>query len=123
MPKKKKGVLAELEGLWSLLLVALPVLALLCTAILHWTMQVFLEQDLLMRWVKLVGLVIYIPIVIAGPPLLIALGIWYFIRRKEFVFWIVLYIGVLVWGFWYMLPPIIENWEWFMEFVDDFGAV
>jgi len=123
MPKKKKGLFPELEGSWSLLLVALPVLALLGTAILHWTMQVFLEQNLLMRWVKLIGLVIYIPAVIVAPPALVAMGVWYFIRREESVFWVVVYIGVLVWGFWFLIPPIIENWDWFMRFVEEFGAV
>lgn len=123
MSNDKKGPFAPFEGNTGIVFLGIPLLALFGTAFLHWTMQVYLEPNLLMRLVKLVGLVFYIPMVIAGPPLLIALGIWYFIRRKEIVFWVVLYIGVIVWGFWYMLPPIIENWDWFMEFVDDFGAV
>ena len=51
------------------------------------------------------------------------LSIWYFIRRKEAVFWAVFYTAMFIWGFWYMLPPIIENWDLFMKFVDDFGGV
>jgi hypothetical protein len=123
MSSEKQGTFAKVECYLGRSYVAIPLLALLGTAFLHWTMQVFLEPNLLMRLAKLVVLPIYIPIVIAGPPGLIALGIWYFIRRVESVFWIVLIVGVLVWGFWYMLPPIIENWESFMRFVDDFGAV
>jgi hypothetical protein len=123
MSGDKQGTFAKVEGYLGRVYVAIPLLALLGTAFLHWTMQVFLERNLLIRLVKLVVLPIYIPIAVVGPPLLIALGIWYFIRRVEIVFWVVLYIGILAWGFCYMLPPIIENWGWLMKFVEDFGAV
>lgn len=48
MPKAKKGRFAAFEGYASLLVVGIPLLVLLCTAILHWTMQVFLEPNLLL---------------------------------------------------------------------------
>lgn len=123
MPKAKKGKLAALEGYASLLVVGIPLLVLLCTAILHWTMQVFLEPNLFMRLGKIVWLPFYILAVVAGPPLAIAWSISFLYRRSEAFFPIVSIVLMLVWGFWYMIPPIVENWEWFMRFVDEFGAV
>ena len=118
MPKEKKGKAAKRDGYTGLILLATPILALLGTAILHWTMQVFLQTNLWLRFLVIVWVPIYTAVVIAGPPLLIALGIWYFIRRTEIVFWVVLYVGVHVWGFWYRIPPIVENWGEFMRFVE-----
>ena len=123
MPKAKKGRFAEFEGCASLLVVGIPLLVLLCTAILHWTMQVFLEPNLLMRLGKIVWLPFYILAIVAGPPLVIAWSISFLYRRSEAFFPIVSILLILVWGFWYMIPPIVENWEWFMRFVDEFGAV
>lgn len=123
MPKAKKGKFAAFEGYASLLVVGIPLLVLLCTAILHWTMQVFLEPNLLMRLGKIVWLPFYILAVVAGPPLVIAWSVSFLYRRSEAFFPIVSIVLMLVWGFWYMIPPIVENWEWFMRFVDEFGAV
>jgi hypothetical protein len=123
MSKTKQGKFAKLEGFAGLFSVAIPLLILLATAFLHWTMQVFLEPNLLMRLVKLIWLPIYIPAVVVVPPLVIAWSISFLYRRSDAFFGIVFIGLVLVWGFWYMIPPIIENWEWFMRFVDEFGAV
>jgi hypothetical protein len=123
MPKAKKGRFAAFEDYASLLVVGIPLLVLLCTAILHWTMQVFLEPNLLMRLGKIVWLPFYILAVVAGPPLVIAWSVSFLYRRSEAFFPIVSIALMLVWGFWYMIPPIVENWEWFMRFVDEFGAV
>jgi hypothetical protein len=123
MPKAKQGKFAEFEGMAPLLVLGIPLLVLLGTAFLHWTMQVFLEPNLLMRLVKLVGLPFYILAVVVGPPLLIAWSVSFLYRRSETFFGIVFIVLLLVWGFWYMIPPIVENWEWFMRFVDEFGAV
>jgi hypothetical protein len=118
MPKDKKGKPKKRGGYTSLVLVAAPVVALVATAILHWTMQVFLQPNLWLRFLWIVWLPIWIVIVIAGPPLLLALGVWYFIRRIEEVFWVVLYVATLIWGFWYLIPPIRDNWGEFMIVVD-----
>jgi hypothetical protein len=123
MPKAKKGRFAAFEDYTSLLVVGIPLLVLLCTAILHWTMQVFLEPNLLMRLGKIVWLPFYILAVVAGPPLVIAWSVSFLYRRSEAFFPIVSIALMLVWGFWYMIPPIVENWEWFLRFVDEFGAV
>ena len=123
MPKAKKGKFAGFEGYASLLVAGIPLLVLLCAAILHWTMQVFLEPNLLMRLGKIVWLPFYILAVVAGPPLVIAWSVSFLYRRSEAFFPIVSIVLMLVWGFWYMIPPIVENWEWFMRFVDEFGAV
>jgi len=121
MPKDKNGKVARPDGYLGLILVAIPILALLGTAILHWTMQVLLQTNLWLRFLWIVWVPIYTVAAIAGPPLLIALGIWYFIRRTEFVFWAVLYVAVLVWGFVYLIPPIVENWGEFLRFVEWFS--
>jgi hypothetical protein len=123
MPKPKQGKLAMLNGYWGLIAVGIPLLVLLLTGLLHWTMQVFLEPNLLMRWVKLVGLPFHILVVVVGPPLAIAWGIKFLYRRSEEFFAVVFYVLLLGWGFWYMLQPIIANWDWWMRFVEEFGAV
>ena len=121
MPKGNKGRKEEGDGNLPIILVATPVVALLGTAVLHYTMQVFLQNNLWLRFIWIVWQPVYISIAVAGPPLLVALGIWYFIRRDEFVFWVVLYVTGLIWGFWYLIPPIVENWAEFMRFVEWFS--
>lgn len=126
MSKRKKGKLARIESypegpLTAVALLAL--LALLVTAFLHWTMQVFLEPNLLLRLLKLVGLPFYILLVVMAPPLLLAWGIAFLCRRSDAVFGVVFLVLLLVWGFWYLIPPMVENWEAFDRFVEDFGAV
>ena len=123
MSKPKPGKFAKLKGFWGLIWVAVPVLLLLATGILHWTMQTFLEPNLLMRLGKIVWLPFYILAVVVGPPLALAWGISFLYRRSQEFFGVVFYVLLLVWGFWFLIPPIIENWEWFMRFVDEFGAV
>jgi hypothetical protein len=118
MPKEKKGASKKRDGYAGLILVAIPVFALVCTALLHYTMQVFLDTSLWMRVVLIVWLPVYIAVAVMGPPLLISLCIWYFIRREEMVFWVVLYVTTLIWGFWYLIPPIMANWGEFLIFVD-----
>jgi hypothetical protein len=118
MSSNKKGKQKKRDSYASLVFVATPVVALVATAILHWTMQVFLETNLWLRVVLIVWLPIYISIAVVGPPLLMALGIWYFIRRVEMVFWAVLYVATLIWGFWYLIPPIRTNWAEFLRFVE-----
>jgi len=121
MARKKESTFAKNEAYIFLALAGTPVLALLGTAVLHYTMQVFLQDNLWLRFLWIVWQPIYISIAVAGPPLLVALCIWYFIRRDEFVFWVVFYVTGLVWGFWYLIPPIVENWAEFMRFVEWFG--
>ncbi len=123
MPKPKKGKFANFEDYADLLVVGIPLLLLLATGFLHWTMQVFLEPNLLLRLVKLVGLPFYILAIVVGPPLAIAWSVSFLYRRSEGLFAVVFIVLLLIWGFWYMIPPIVDNWEWFMRFVDEFGAV
>jgi hypothetical protein len=118
MPKEKRGESKKRDGYAGLVLAAIPAVALVCAALLHYTMQVFLDDNLWMRVVLIVWLPVYISIAVMGPPLLISLGIWYFIRREEMVFWVVLYVTTLTWGFWYLIPPIRANWGEFLIFVD-----
>lgn len=121
MSKGKNGKSKKPDGYAGLFLVAAPIVGLVAAAILHWTMQVFLETNLWLRAVLIVWLPIYMTIAVMGPPLLTSLCVWYFIRRIEEVFWVVLYITTLVWGFWYLIPPIRENWGDFMIVVDWLG--
>ena len=123
MSKRKRGKIAKIESYWEGLLAAVPLVALLVTALLHWTMQVFLEPNLLMRLVKLIGLPFYILFVVLVPPVLLAWGIAFLCRRSDAVFAVVLLVLLLLWGFWYLIPPIVENWDAFSRFVEDFGAV
>ncbi len=121
MPQKGKSNVVKRDGYTGLILAAIPVVALVGTAILHYTMQVFLQTNLWLRFLWIVWMPIWIVIVVAGPPLLSALAVWYFIRRKEIVFWVVLYAGVHVWGFWYLMPQIVANWAEFLSFVEWFS--
>ena len=100
-----------------------PILALLGTGLLHWTMQVFLEPSLLLRFVKLVGLPLYILFVVLAPPLALAWGTYFLCRRSDVVFGVVFLVVLIPWGFWYLIPPILENWDAFSRFVENFGAV
>jgi hypothetical protein len=76
MSKDQKGKAKKSDGYTGLFLMSAPIVALVGTAILHWTMQVFLETNLWLRVVLIVWLPIYITIAIVGPPLLLALGTW-----------------------------------------------
>ncbi len=123
MTEPKKGKLASFEYFWETLLFGIPLLALFMTALLNWTVRVCLEPNLLMRLLKLVGLPFYILLIIIAPPLLVAWCASYLFRRSDTVFGVVLIVLMLAWGFWYLVPPIIDNWEEFLRFVDEFGAV
>jgi hypothetical protein len=123
MPRPQKGKIEKLEGYTDGLLVLAPLLALLGTGLLHWTMQVSLEPNLLMRFVKLVGLLFYILFVVLAPPLLLAWGVSFLRRRSDVIFGVVLFVVLIPWGFWYLIPLILENWDAFSRFVEDFGAV
>ncbi|MHC4405893.1 MAG: hypothetical protein ACYTG0_40130 [Planctomycetota bacterium] len=123
MSKRTRGKIARVGGYFELFLFAGPLLGLLGTALLHWTMQVLLEPRLLMRFLKLVGLPFYIVCILAAPPLLLAWGAAFLCRRSENVFAIVFLMSLLFWGFFYLIPPIVENWDTFLELVEDFGAV
>lgn len=123
MLNETDGLFGKIAGYSGLIYLAVPLLALLATGFLHWTMQVFLETNLLLRLGKLIVLPFYILAVVAVPPLAVALGTRFVLRRSEEFCGILFLILVVGWGFWYMLPPIIENWEWFMRFVEEFGAV
>ena len=123
MPKRQKGKTARLEGYSEALLVLVPLLALLGTGLLHWTMQVFLEPSFPVRLLKLLGLPFYILFVVLAPPLLLAWGVSFLCRRSDVVFGVVFLVVLIPWGFWYLIPPILENWDTFSRFVEDFGAV
>ena len=123
MPKRQQGKIAKLEHCTEGILVLVPLLALLGTALLHWTMQVFLEPNLLVRFLKLVGLPFYILFVVLAPPMVLAWGMHFLCRRSDIVFGVVFLVVLIPWGFWYLIPPILENWDAFSRVVEDFGAV
>jgi hypothetical protein len=123
MPKRQKGKITKLGNYSEGILVLVPLLTLLGTGLLHWTMQVFLESNLLVRLSKLVGLPFYILFVVLAPPLVLAWGMYFLCRRSDIVFGVVLLVVLIPWGFWYLIPPILENWDAFSRFVEDFGAV
>jgi hypothetical protein len=123
MPKRQKGKITKLGNYSAGILVLVPLLTLLGTGLLHWTMQVFLESNLLVRLSKLVGLPFYILFVVLAPPLVLAWGMYSLCRRSDVVFGVVFLVVLIPWGFWYLIPPILENWDAFSRFVEDFGAV
>lgn len=123
MPKPPKGIFGKCTYYFEYPWVFVPLLALTGTALLNWTMRSWLEPNLFIRLLKLVGLPIWIFLVLVAPPLVIAWCISYICRRSNTVFAVVFYVLLFVWGFWYLIPPIIENWDEFLRFIDDFGAV